>query len=80
MSTYKCDPELTPQMAGMGDPPDTISWSDWHWWSVVSGLARTKLSISSLKKREEEKSQTENWYFVETKDTGLERLIIMENC
>lgn len=46
-----CAPELMPQMAGMGDPPETMNWSSWHSWSVVSGCDKTKLSKSSLGKK-----------------------------
>ena len=44
-----CRPVLTPQIAGIGGPPDTTNWSFWQTWSVDSGWLRTKLSKSNLK-------------------------------
>ena len=48
-SNLRCWPLLVPQIAGMGDPPEMMSWSEVQVWSVAPGCATTKLSKSSLK-------------------------------
>ena len=41
---------MVPQIAGMGDPPEMMSWSEVQVWSVVPGWATTKLSKSNLQR------------------------------
>ena len=41
-------PVLVPQIAGTGDPPVTMNWSDSHLWSTLSGWARIMFSTSNL--------------------------------